>query len=135
MDLLYITESEIKLFEIPQNWTKLFEDTQCWMKMFHLAQIWMELLPFGQSWFNLVEFTQIFQFMETFLTSSKFGCFWMKLSQSAPNLDEIVPICSHFIEVDKMSRNDSNFIQIWIKLLSFTQTFLNVLTFQWSYSI
>ena len=61
MKWLYISQIEMKLFEVTQNW----------MRMLHLARIWMELLHLAQSWFSLLEFTQIFQFMETFVTSSK----------------------------------------------------------------
>jgi len=37
MKWLYISQIEMKLFEVTQN---------C-MMMLHLARIWMELLPFG----------------------------------------------------------------------------------------
>ena len=102
MKCLYITQIEMKLFEVPQNRIRFFEVTQNWMKMFHLAQIWMELLPFGQSWFSLLEYTQISPIYHTFLT---------------PNLNEVVPIWSNFIEIVKIYPSDSNYIQIWIKLL------------------
>jgi len=74
------------------------------MKMFHFAQILMELLPFGQSWFSLLEFTQICSNL------------W-KHFQLHPNLNEAFLYCLNFMQLSKIYPNDSDVIQIWIKLL------------------